>query len=60
MTLGAAILIFAIGAILKFAVTASVEGVDINTVGLILMWVGAIGAAVWLIMVSSIRDRFRR
>lgn len=41
--LGISIFLFAIGAILAFAVTAQAEGFDVNTVGMILMIVGGIG-----------------
>jgi hypothetical protein len=43
MTLGTSLFLIAVGAILKYAVTAHVEGVDIQTVGLILMIVGVLG-----------------
>jgi len=43
MGIGTSLFLIAVGAILKFAVTASVSGVDIQTVGLVLMVVGAIG-----------------
>jgi len=50
MTLGLSLFAIAIGAILKFAVNASVAGINIGTVGIILMVVGTIGLAVgmWL------------
>jgi Domain of unknown function (DUF6458) len=41
--LGTSIFLIAVGAILRYAVTASVSGISITTVGLILMIVGAIG-----------------
>jgi hypothetical protein len=44
MTLGASLLMAAIGAILLFAVTASVAGISLNVVGVILIVAGAIGA----------------
>jgi hypothetical protein len=40
MTIGTSILMIAVGAILKYAVTAHVSGIDIQTVGVILMLVG--------------------
>ena len=40
MYIGTSIFLIAVGAILKFAVTATVAGVDIQTVGVILMVVG--------------------
>ena len=43
MTIGTSLLLIALGAILRFAVTASVSGVDVQTVGLILLVVGVIG-----------------
>jgi hypothetical protein len=43
MTIGGSLLLIAVGAILKFAVKDSIEGVDLTTVGLILMIVGGIG-----------------
>jgi cell division protein FtsW (lipid II flippase) len=43
MTLGTSLLLIAIGAILRFAVTVSTSGFNIHTVGVILMIVGAVG-----------------
>jgi hypothetical protein len=43
MPLGTSIFLIAVGAILRYAVTTGVEGVDLQTVGLILMIVGVIG-----------------
>jgi hypothetical protein len=43
MTIGAALFLIAAGAILRWAVTAHVVGIDIQTVGLILIIVGIIG-----------------
>lgn len=43
MTFGTSIFLFALGAILTYAVTATVEGIALDTVGVILMIVGAIG-----------------
>jgi hypothetical protein len=48
MTIGTSLFLIALGAILKFAVTATVSGVDIHTVGLILMIVGGLGLAIGL------------
>ena len=42
------IVAIAVGAILKFAVTASVAGIDIGTVGVIMMVVGIVGLVVGL------------
>ncbi len=43
MTIGASIFLIAVGAILKFATNFHVQGVSIDTVGLILMIAGAAG-----------------
>jgi hypothetical protein len=48
VTLGTSLFLIAVGAILKFAVTAHVAGVDIQTVGVILMIVGALGLVLGL------------
>jgi len=49
MPLGTSIFLIAVGAILRYAVTASVEGVALTTVGLILMIVGAMGLVLSLL-----------
>ena len=43
MGIGISVFLIAVGAILKFAVELSVSGVEIGTVGVILMIAGAIG-----------------
>jgi purine-cytosine permease-like protein len=43
MTIGASLFLIAVGAILRWAVSDSIEGVDLTTVGLILLIVGVIG-----------------
>jgi hypothetical protein len=43
MGIGVGIFLIAVGAVLAFAVNATVSGVDIVTIGVILMIVGAIG-----------------
>jgi hypothetical protein len=43
MTIGTSILLIAIGAILKWAVTAHVSGIDIQTAGTVLFIVGIAG-----------------
>lgn len=43
MTIGAAIFLIALGAILRFAVSDSIEGIDLQTIGLILMIAGVLG-----------------
>jgi len=53
MGLGVSLILIAAGAILTFAVNATVSGVDINTIGWILMAVGAVGALLSLMFWSS-------
>ena len=53
MGLGTSLVLIAIGAILYFAVTASVSGISIATIGLILMIVGAIGLLISLFYMAS-------
>ena len=48
MGIGTSIFLIATGAILRYAVTASVQGVELQTVGLILMIVGIIGLVISL------------
>jgi hypothetical protein len=43
MTIGTSILLIAVGAILKWAVTAHVSGFNIQTAGVVLLVVGVIG-----------------
>jgi Domain of unknown function (DUF6458) len=53
MGLGVGIFLTALGAILAFAVSASVSGVNIHTVGWILMIVGIAGVVLSMIFWSS-------
>jgi Domain of unknown function (DUF6458) len=53
MGLGVGIFLIAVGAILTFAVTTSANGVDIDTVGWILMAVGFAGVLLSLIFWST-------
>jgi hypothetical protein len=46
MSIGVSLLAIGIGAILKYAVTAQLDGINIATVGVILMVVGAIGLCI--------------
>jgi hypothetical protein len=56
MTIGLAILLIAVGAILRYAVTASVSGIELQTVGLILMVVGIVGLVIALAITFTRRD----
>jgi Domain of unknown function (DUF6458) len=57
MTIGASIFLIAVGAILKYAVTATLAGVDIQTVGVILMVAGLAGLLIGLFLLASERRR---
>jgi hypothetical protein len=57
MGIGTSIFLIAVGAILKFAVTASVSGIDLATVGVILMVAGALGLLLSLFILSRATDR---
>jgi hypothetical protein len=46
MGIGSSIFLIALGAILKYAVTASVSGIELATVGVILMVLGVIGLVI--------------
>ena len=48
MTIGSSLLLIAAGAILKWAVTARVSGLNLQNMGVILMVVGVIGLAIGL------------
>jgi hypothetical protein len=49
MTIGASLFLIAVGAILKFAVTATFVGIDLQVVGVILIVIGLIGFVLGLI-----------
>jgi hypothetical protein len=53
MGIGVSLILIAAGAILTWAVNASVSGVDINAIGVILMIVGAVGLLLSLMFWSS-------
>ena len=47
------LILIAVGAVLTWAVTTTVSGIDVNTVGVILMIVGAAGLVLSMIFWSS-------
>lgn len=59
MGIGASIFLLAVGAILAFAVEASVAGVEIQTVGVILMVAGVLGLLITLLWLTVLSDRRR-
>ncbi|MDX6723977.1 MAG: hypothetical protein QOD73_2381 [Solirubrobacteraceae bacterium] len=48
MTIGTSLFLIAVGAVLRFAVTAHLQGIDLQTVGVILMVVGIAGLLIGL------------
>jgi hypothetical protein len=60
MTIGTSLLLIAVGAILKYAVTADVEGIDIQTVGVILMLIGILGLILSLLYTFVWSDTAQR
>jgi Domain of unknown function (DUF6458) len=58
MPLGTSLFLFAIGAMLRFAVADKVADVDLSTIGLILMLVGVVGIVIsFFTMTLWSRDR---
>lgn len=57
MGIGTSIFLIAVGAILKFAVTATVSGIELATVGVILMVVGGVGLLITLFLATRATDR---
>ena len=53
MGIGTSLFLVAVGAILRFAVTTTAQGLNINTIGVILMIVGAVGVLLSLMFWSS-------
>ena len=49
MTIGTSILLIAVGAILKWAVTAHVSGINLQTAGTVLLLVGIVGLIISLL-----------
>ena len=62
MTIGAALLLIAAGAILRFAInTVSTHGINVHTIGDILMIVGVAGLVLWLFVWAPwVRNRRAR
>jgi len=53
MGIGVSLILIAVGAVLTWAVNASVSGLNIHTIGVILMIVGAVGILLSLMFWSS-------
>jgi Domain of unknown function (DUF6458) len=60
MTIGTSLLLIAVGAILKYAVTAHVSGIDLQTVGVILMLIGILGLILSLLYTFVWSENARR
>jgi hypothetical protein len=59
MALGTSLFLIAVGAILRYAVSDSVPGIDLPVIGLILMIVGIVGMLISL-FTMTLWDRDRR
>jgi sulfite exporter TauE/SafE len=57
MGIGTSVVLIAVGAILKWAITDTVSGVSLATIGVILMVVGVIGLLFTLLFASAWADR---
>ena len=60
MSVGTSFFLIALGAILRFAVTASAKGFNVHTAGVILMLIGGAGlilSLAWMTTWSRHRDR---
>ena len=55
MGIGTSIFLIALGAVLKFAVTASVSGISLATVGTILIVLGVIGLLISMVFLMQAR-----
>ena len=61
MTIGAGLVLIAVGAILRFGIsTANTHGIAVHTIGDILMAVGALGVVLWLVVWAPWGARSRR
>ena len=55
MGIGTSLFLIAVGAILYFAVNASISGLEIATIGIILMVIGVVGLLISLFFLSQSR-----
>lgn len=60
MGIGISIFLLALGAILAFAVSADISGIDVAVVGWILMGVGVVGIIISLVMMNQSRNTSHR
>ncbi len=60
MTIGAGLLLIAVGAILRFGIsTVSTHGFGVHTIGDILMVIGVLGVVLWLLVFAPWAPRAR-
>jgi len=59
MGIGTSLFLIAAGAIMRFAVTTTAQGFNINTIGVILMIVGGVGLLITLFYMTVWADRRR-
>lgn len=57
MQIGTSIFLIAVGAVLKYAVSADISGVSLATVGVILMVVGVVGLLLSVLMLTVWANR---
>ncbi|TAJ21417.1 MAG: hypothetical protein EPO65_01590 [Dehalococcoidia bacterium] len=59
MALGASLFMIAVGAILTFAINASIRGMDLTAIGVIFMVVGFLGVAMSMLFLASFAPFYR-
>jgi hypothetical protein len=59
MAIGTSLFLIAVGAILRYAITKSISGIDLQTVGLILLVVGVIGLVLSFLQLAIVSNRRR-
>jgi len=57
MGLGTSLFLIAVGAILRFAVTITTNGINLQTVGLIVLIIGAVGLVISCFWMAVAADR---
>ncbi len=60
MRIGLSIFLIALGAVLRFALETSVDGINLGMTGMILMAVGALGLVISLFFLSSLSPSRRQ
>ena len=59
MAIGVSLILIAVGAILAFAVSATVSGLDVMVVGVILMIVGGVGLIISMLFLATWAPYYR-